>query len=75
MKNEKVFIGLFIFFLLLIQVSLRGIFSFFHFEVFIIFVVILLAGLAYVWVKGDLDWDKPRPYIPTLKDLVISKKD
>lgn len=25
-----------------------------------IFVVILLVGLAYVWRKGDLEWDKPR---------------
>jgi NADH-quinone oxidoreductase subunit A len=30
-----------------------------------IFVVILLLGLAYVWVKGDLDWIKPKPQIPT----------
>jgi NADH-quinone oxidoreductase subunit A len=26
-----------------------------------IFLVILVAGYAYVWGKGDLDWDKPRP--------------
>jgi NADH-quinone oxidoreductase subunit A len=39
------------------------------------FVMILLAGLAYVWAKGDLEWDKPNPYIPKLEDLVISKKD
>ena len=25
-----------------------------------IFVVILLVGLAYVWRKGDLEWDKPQ---------------
>jgi len=24
-----------------------------------IFVFILLVGLAYVWAKGDLEWDKP----------------
>ncbi len=30
------------------------------------FLVILLVGYAYVWVKGDLDWDKPRPEIPTV---------
>ncbi len=41
----------------------------------VIFVVILLAGLAYVWAKGDLDWDKPKPYVPKLEDLVITKKD
>ena len=39
-----------------------------------VFVVILIAGLAYVWAKGDLEWDKPRPIIPVLKDLIISKK-
>ena len=26
----------------------------------LIFVVILLVGLAYVWKNGDLDWIKPR---------------
>ena len=30
------------------------------------FLLILLVGFAYVWVKGDLDWDKPRPEIPTV---------
>jgi NADH-quinone oxidoreductase subunit A len=40
-----------------------------------VFVIILLAGLAYVWRKGDLDWEKPNPIIPKLKDLVVGKKD
>lgn len=48
-----------------------GWFAFFE---MIVFVVILMAGLAYVWAKGDLDWDKPRPYIPSLKDLIVMKK-
>jgi NADH-quinone oxidoreductase subunit A len=30
-----------------------------------VFLVILLVGYAYVWRKGDLDWDKPLPEIPT----------
>jgi NADH-quinone oxidoreductase subunit A len=30
-----------------------------------IFLGILVLGLAYVWVKGDLDWIKPKPIIPT----------
>jgi len=30
-----------------------------------IFLGILILGLAYVWVKGDLDWIKARPVIPT----------
>ncbi|MBS1530086.1 MAG: NADH-quinone oxidoreductase subunit A [Bacteroidetes bacterium] len=29
-----------------------------------IFLGILIIGLIYVWVKGDLDWIKPRPVIP-----------
>jgi len=32
-----------------------------------IFLAILLVGYAYVWVKGDLDWDKPLPNIPVMK--------
>jgi NADH-quinone oxidoreductase subunit A len=30
-----------------------------------IFLGILILGLIYVWVKGDLDWIKPNPIIPT----------
>lgn len=30
-----------------------------------VFVGILLLGLAYVWVKGDLDWIRPKPQVPT----------
>ncbi len=29
-----------------------------------IFLGILILGLAYVWVKGDLDWIKPKPITP-----------
>jgi NADH-quinone oxidoreductase subunit A len=29
-----------------------------------IFLGILILGLAYVWVKGDLDWIKPNPTVP-----------
>lgn len=39
-----------------------------------VFVLILLAGLAYVWAKGDIEWEKPKPYIPSLKDLVLERK-
>jgi NADH-quinone oxidoreductase subunit A len=38
-----------------------------------IFIVILLVGLAYVWVKGDLEWIKPRPalaHLPKEKGIV-----
>jgi len=31
----------------------------FAFAEMMIFVFILIVGLAYVWVKGDLEWEKP----------------
>jgi len=36
----------------------------------LIFIIILLVGLAYVWAKGDLTWVKPKPklaYLPKKK--------
>jgi NADH-quinone oxidoreductase subunit A len=30
-----------------------------------LFLGILILGLAYVWVKGDLDWIKAKPILPT----------
>jgi NADH-quinone oxidoreductase subunit A len=33
----------------------------FAFVEMMIFLAILIAGYVYVWVKGDLDWDRPRP--------------
>ncbi len=44
----------------------------FAFAEMLVFVGILVAGLAYVWVKGDLEWDRPKPYIPKLSDLIIT---
>jgi len=38
-----------------------GWFAFFE---MVVFLAILLAGYAYVWRKGDLEWDKPAPRIP-----------
>lgn len=32
----------------------------------LIFIVILLVGLAYVWKKGDLSWVKPQPHLEHL---------
>lgn len=32
----------------------------FAFVEMMIFVFILLVGFAYVWAKGDLEWDKPK---------------
>ena len=39
-----------------------GWFAFFEMAVFLL---ILLVGYAYVWRKGDLDWDKPSPEVAT----------
>lgn len=36
------------------------------FLVGIIFLIILVLGMAYEWRKGDLDWDRPKPNIPKL---------
>lgn len=35
----------------------------------VIFLAILFVGYAYVWVKGDLDWDKPAPTLPDLASV------
>lgn len=43
-----------------------GLFAFIE---MVIFLVILFVGYAYVWVRGDLDWDKPEPDIPFITSL------
>lgn len=35
-----------------------------------IFILILALGLAYVWVKGYLDWDRPEVTEPTTDSIV-----
>jgi NADH-quinone oxidoreductase subunit A len=40
-----------------------GLFGFLEMAVFL---GILIVGYIYVWVKGDLDWDKPRPTVPRI---------
>ena len=40
-----------------------GLFGFIEMAVFL---SILFVGYAYVWVKGDLEWDKPRPDVPRI---------
>jgi len=37
-----------------------------------IFLGVLILGLVYVWVKGDLDWIKAKPIVPTV-DTKIPK--
>ena len=43
-----------------------------------VFLVILAVGFIYVWAKGDLDWDKPAPKVPTYQKgvgVVFQEKD
>jgi NADH-quinone oxidoreductase subunit A len=35
-----------------------------------LFLGILISGLVYVWVKGDLDWIKPKPVVPTVNTSI-----
>lgn len=47
-----------------------GLWGWFALTEAILFVVILVLGLAYVWAKGYLDWVKPHPKVPTLETKV-----
>lgn len=46
----------------------------FAFVEMMIFVFILLVGLAYVWAKGDLEWDKPET-VPAPELLSSSEEE
>jgi NADH-quinone oxidoreductase subunit A len=35
-----------------------------------LFLGILILGLVYVWRKGDLDWIKPKPTVPTTNSSI-----
>lgn len=41
-----------------------GALGWFAFFEMLAFLTILLVGYAYVWKKGDLDWDRPAPRVP-----------
>jgi len=46
----------------------------FAFLEMMIFLGILVAGYVYVWVKGDLDWDRPRPrYVDYARNETVHK--
>lgn len=45
-----------------------GIFAFIE---MVIFLFILILGLIYAWVNGDLAWDKPAPVIPKLERQIF----
>ncbi len=46
----------------------------FAFIEMVVFLAILLVGFAYVWRKGDLDWDKPSPRVPVYERGVGMKE-
>jgi NADH-quinone oxidoreductase subunit A len=43
----------------------------FGFLEMVVFLAILFVGFAYVWVKGDLDWDKPKPEVPFIQRIPL----
>jgi NADH-quinone oxidoreductase subunit A len=47
-------------------------FGLFGFLEMAVFLVILFVGYAYVWIKGDLDWDKPKPEISVIKRTIVT---
>jgi NADH-quinone oxidoreductase subunit A len=49
-----------------------GLFGFIEMAVFLL---ILLVGFAYVWAKGDLDWDMPRPQVPHIERPALTKPE
>jgi NADH-quinone oxidoreductase subunit A len=44
------------------------------FSEMLVFLAVLIVGFAYVWVKGDLDWVRPKPYVAELNDLISRDK-
>ena len=41
----------------------------------LVFAGILILGLAYAWVKGDLDWVRPTPNIPKMPEMPVGKTE
>ncbi len=46
----------------------------FAFVEMMIFLSILIVGYAYVWGKGDLEWDKPIPEMPISPKQQLTKQ-
>jgi NADH-quinone oxidoreductase subunit A len=48
----------------------------FAFVEMLVFLAILIVGYAYVWMKGDLEWDKPSPqFLPKSKRSVYEEQE
>lgn len=39
-----------------------------------VFLVILGLGFVYLWARGDLEWVRPKPEIPSLQRTIIKKE-
>ncbi|MDP8305553.1 MAG: NADH-quinone oxidoreductase subunit A [Candidatus Chlorobium antarcticum] len=39
----------------------------------LVFAGILILGLVYAWVKGDLDWVRPTPSVPKMPEMPAPK--
>ena len=46
----------------------------FAFYEMMLFVGILVLGLAYAWVRGDLEWVRPNPTVPKLEPKEIKAR-
>ncbi len=53
-----------------IQEATDGLWGGFVFVEMLVFIFILVLGLAYVWAKGYLEWDKPTPAMKKLDSTV-----
>lgn len=50
-------------------------FGMFAFVEMLVFLAILIVGYAYVWAKGDLEWDKPVPrFLAQAKQAMIEEQ-
>jgi NADH-quinone oxidoreductase subunit A len=49
--------------------------GFYGFLVGIIFLLLLVLGMAYEWRKGDLEWARPKPKPPKLNEILKNKND
>jgi NADH-quinone oxidoreductase subunit A len=48
----------------------NGLWGWFSLAEVVIFITILALGLAYVWVKGYLNWDKPNVEVPKIESKI-----
>jgi NADH-quinone oxidoreductase subunit A len=49
-------------------------YGFYGFLLGLIFLLILGIGMAYEWRKGDLEWSRPHPKPPKIKELIEQKR-